>query len=72
MTYQGWANRSTWNVALYINNEFSLYELAKDCSSYTEFVSRAALGDTFTYDGVSWSDRSLCLEELDELVLSIT
>ena len=28
-TYNGWANYETWNVALYINNDYVLYNLAK-------------------------------------------
>ena len=26
--YQGWKNRGTWNVALYISNEYPLYRAA--------------------------------------------
>ena len=27
-TYNGWANYETWNVALYINNEYAMYQTA--------------------------------------------
>ena len=27
-TYNGWANYETWNVALYINNEYAIYQTA--------------------------------------------
>ena len=29
-TYNGWANYETWNVALYIQNEYSIYSLARE------------------------------------------
>ena len=67
MTYQGWTNRATWNVALHINNERPLYELAKGCSTYTEFRSHLFPGST-TPDGVSYTDPTLDLDELNEMV----
>lgn len=29
-TYQGWANRETWALALHINNDHGLYELFRE------------------------------------------
>lgn len=28
-TYNGWANYETWNVALYINNDYGLHTMAQ-------------------------------------------
>ena len=30
--YNGWADWTTWNCALWINNEESIYNIAKDCN----------------------------------------
>ena len=32
--YNGWSDWTTWNCALWINNEKGLYEIAKDCRDY--------------------------------------
>ena len=32
--YNGWNDWTTWNCALWINNEESIYNIAKDCNDY--------------------------------------
>ena len=67
-TYNGWANYETWNVALYIQNEYDLYLMARKCNSYLElFDHMTGYGDK-TPDGVSWADPELDLDELNELL----
>ena len=39
--YNGWKDYTTWNVAQYINNTESLYQLAKECKSWEEFLSHS-------------------------------
>ena len=36
--YNGWSDWTTWNCALWINNEQGLYECAKECRDYPEFL----------------------------------
>ena len=36
--YNGWCDWTTWNCALWINNEQGLYECAKECRDYPEFL----------------------------------
>ena len=72
-TYNGWANRQTWNVILWISNNESLYNLASTCANYDEF--RELLREVYTSpsqiafetpDGVSWNDSGVNLAELQE------
>ena len=83
-TYNGWANFATWNVALYIQNEWALYCLARewvqdrrdsgyDDVSYDVFrhtlMSESA--NVKTPDGVYWDDESLDHAELTELLAEL-
>ena len=54
-SYNGWENYETWNVALWILNDEGLYNLARRCGDYQDFVD--CLGsDAETGDGVKYSD----------------
>ena len=74
MEYNGWKNKATWNVALYINNDYNLYQLA--CSyqrisgkeaTYKGFFQYAGLKGA-TPDGVMWDCPTLCKTDLNELI----
>jgi hypothetical protein len=78
--YNGWKNRATWNVALWINNDAERYEQARGFMSYAadnkdpmaavnpyqRFVYINGLGHT--PDGYSYTDESLDIEALDEMM----
>ena len=82
-TYNGWANYETWNVALYINNEYAMYQTAVewvrdrldmgyDSLSYDIF--RHTLNELFgdkTADGVWWDDDTLDHAELTEMLAEL-
>lgn len=76
MSYNGWKNYETWNVALWIQNDESLYELARECrrkiAPYEAFRIRIQeFGVQIGYqtpDGVAWNDSSLDIEALDEMM----
>ena len=61
-TFNGWANYETWNVTLWIQNDWSLYQLACDVvrngGLYYDFVNilRDNCGATHTPDNVAWDD----------------
>jgi len=79
-TYNGWTNYETWNVALYIQNEYPIYRDAyryvKQCRRLDEKVEYTIFADVVarlygpeTPDGVSWTDISqLDTSELDEML----
>ena len=58
ISYNGWENYETWNVALWINNDEGLYNLAQECGDYETFVKclYEYYGSTETGDGVKFSD----------------
>ena len=68
-TYNGWTNYETWNVSLWIGNDEGLYNLARTCSDYFQFVDKIlSWGSQETLDGVSWTDPMLDVCELDEMI----
>ena len=74
-TFNGWANYSTWNVALYIQNDEGLYHWAKEYRHYgyeafAESLTENGLSQV-TPDGVSWTHPELDTEELDEMLAEL-
>ena len=69
--YNGWTDWTTWNVALWINNEQSIYNVAAECNDYLDFLweMQAMIGSYATPDGADWGEANL--EEMNELVKSI-
>jgi len=67
-TYNGWTNYETWNVSLYIQNEYDLYKIACGCDTYQDFLNWSGLDGSVTPDGVSYTDSGLDIDELDEMI----
>ena len=56
-SYQGWANWETWNVALWMTNSQGMYNQARECANYQEFVHFMwDCGSEETPDGARWDD----------------
>ena len=69
-TYNGWANYETWNVALWIQNDESLYNIAMESGDYEAFVEFMldVFGKTQTPDGVLYNDSSVNVFEINEML----
>ena len=73
MSYNGWKNHATWNVALWIQNDEGLYNFATESASYQDFVSdmRVYFDSVETPDKVAWNDSALDIDRLDELITEL-
>ena len=71
-TYNGWADYTTWNCALWINNEPSIYNVAAVCKDYAEFLyeMQVMCGFHETPDGADYGEADY--EEMNELIQEIT
>ena len=72
-TYNGWADWTTWNCALWINNEQSIYNVASECEDYMEFLweMQAMCGFYSTPDGAdygeaNYDEMNLLIQEIQE------
>jgi len=75
MSYNGWKNRETWNVALWIGNDYPVYRASLGYKTYPqpflsfrEELSKGMLRCTHTGDGVSLWDPGLDIDALDEMM----
>ena len=73
-TYNGWANRATWNVVLWINNEEPMYRqvLGLVNSKVTQWTDVAGVLTTLfgdkTPDGVAWNDPTIDADRMNEVL----
>jgi len=76
--YNGWKNRETWNVALWIGNDEGLYRLALESEDYAAFkatmrqlADEGAGNSAISYetpDGVAWNDSGIDVEAIDRTI----
>ena len=63
--YNGWTNYETWNVALWLDNDYESYNIARFCKSFKQY--RACV-PPINGDGVSLYDKKLNIKELDDKI----
>ena len=73
--YNGWKNRATWNVAMWLSSDYPVYNAAQGYKTYPQpFLSlrddfrKGMLKCVTTGDGVSLWDESLDIEAIDEAI----
>ena len=69
-TYNGWTNYETWNVALWIQNDEFMYDMAREYRhlGYKAFAEFMMELKSSTPDDVKWDDDSLNVCELNEMM----
>jgi len=79
-TYNGWANKATWSVALWIGNDQFLYNTAKACVEYCEqnetpydkFIRCMLNCENDTNgDGIAWDDNTVNRDEINDMMLEL-
>ena len=73
--YNGWKNYETWNVALWLGNDYPVYQITQGYKTYPQpylslrdDLSKGMLKCSTTGDGVSLWDKSLDIAALDEMI----
>ena len=76
-TYNGYKNYETWNVSLWIQNDFGLYNIAKDCQqsecmwdAFQETMIDCQ-GITMTPDGVMYNDPEIDGLKIAEVIAGL-
>ena len=66
--YNGWENYETWNVALRIQNDEGLYNIAREAGDYQSFVQSISEFTTQTLDGVRFDDPAVNVIQINSEV----
>ena len=70
--YNGWNDWTTWNVALWIRNDQTYYNIATECKDYMDFLyeMQSMIGSFATPDGADWGEANI--EEMNVVIEEIS
>jgi hypothetical protein len=67
--FNGWKNWETWNVALWLQNNYAHYKVARQYDSYDRLIPRLeCIFGQMTPDGARWMDPIIDTAALDSML----
>ena len=70
--YNGWANWETWNVALWLQNDEAMYDVARRYDRYDALIPRLERQfGQMTPDGARWMNPCIDTAALDEMLAEL-
>ena len=67
--YNGWSDWTTWNCALWIGNDQGLYNMARNCVDYIDFINNVIDLLPKTPDGAIWDEADVF--EMNEMMAEL-
>jgi len=67
--YNGWSDWTTWNCALWIGNDQGLYNMARNCVDYVDFINNVIDFLPKTPDGAIWDEADVF--EMNEMMAEL-
>ena len=67
--YNGWSDWTTWNCALWIGNDQGLYNMARNCVDYIDFINNVIDFLPKTPDGAIWDEADVF--EMNEMMAEL-
>ena len=67
--YNGWSDWTTWNCALWIGNDEGLFNMARNCVDYIDFINNVIDFLPKTPDGAIWDEADVF--EMNEMMAEL-